>query len=178
MSNTTENEGTVEIKTTTKDYFGKTIVTYQRKNLNTKEVLGYHKALTTKRFDKKGNEIVEKIGVPTGQPIGVLVAIRDDTGEIKFGHSLCHEDDQYTFSKQRAVQIAKGRALKTHDALPSSMTKLAKEFVKRCETYFKEENLAIQVKHGRYMHDRTVTIEGVFTQEQFVEKKMAEIRAK
>ena len=78
-----------------------------------------------------------------GMPTGVVVATRNNEGKVVFGYAMCHPEEEIRFSKKRAVQIALGRALdeKTYP-VPNGLNKtLTPEFIKRCETYFKEKNL-------------------------------------
>ena len=85
----------------------------------------------------------KKVEVQT--PIGVVIAIRNDSGIVKFGWSSCDSKD--TFSKSKALEIAKARALKgSIKPIPTSLSGTATEaFVLRCEKYFDEGNLGMQV---------------------------------
>jgi hypothetical protein len=90
--------------------------------------------------DQNGNTI--SVG---GMPTGVILALRDENGVIRFGWSSCDNEDNFT--KKRGVAIAKSRALKgVNKPIPSSLSGIATtHFVERCETYFNEKDLSLDV---------------------------------
>lgn len=75
-----------------------------------------------------------------GVPNGVVIAMRNDEGVVKFGWSACVEGD--VFDKQIALDIAIARAKKGNDRpVPSSISHVVSHttFLKDCSNYFKEE---------------------------------------
>ena len=73
------------------------------------------------------------------QKVGCLVGVCVD-GVVHVGYSLCHPED--VFDKNRAKQIALGRAMKTGwKQYPASLKTDVEFFYKRCWRYFKEPEL-------------------------------------
>jgi hypothetical protein len=104
-----------------------------------------------------------------GMPIGVVVATRNDEGKVCFGYSMCDPYDYNRhFTKKRAIEMALGRALdeKVYP-IPNGLKKvLTPEFLKRCETYFKEEGLIaplIKTKSLSKVYLSNVTVNNVAT---------------
>lgn len=71
-------------------------------------------------------------------PIGIVLAVRNEQGEVKFGWSSCDKHD--TFNKKKAVQIALNRAKKGSKLpIPSTISDLIDEkFLQRVEKYFQQ----------------------------------------
>jgi hypothetical protein len=77
-----------------------------------------------------------------GNPTGLIVAFKDETGKIRFGWSSCNSSD--TFNKKLAKDIALARAKKgVQKPIPSSLSSLVcsptDNFMDRCKRYFKQE---------------------------------------
>lgn len=72
-----------------------------------------------------------------GKPVGCLVAVRRDDGDIVIEYSLCRKTDKYDKILGRNIAIA--RALKKNESqrtLPHSLRVDMKEFIARCERYY------------------------------------------
>ncbi len=76
-------------------------------------------------------------------PSGVVVVMRNDNNEIKFGWSLHRKDDGH-FIKSRGLNIAIGRAKNgTDELMPMTVARVLQDsnFIDRCKKYFKQNNL-------------------------------------
>ena len=73
-------------------------------------------------------------------PSGVVVVMRDGEN-IHVGWSLHRKDDETPFTKDRALQIAVGRAQTgTKELMPFTVRRILRssEFNTRCQKYFKQ----------------------------------------
>lgn len=88
-----------------------------------------------------------------GEPKGVIVATRNEQGEVCFGWAARSPNDSQAFKKKKAIEIALGRANSGRNKpVPSSLEDVATSyFMKRCEDYFQEDNLSLNAFH---MFDR------------------------
>lgn len=85
----------------------------------------------------------------SNDPNGVVVALRNDEGVVKFGWSACVEGD--VFDKQTGLDIAISRALKGNNRpVPSSISDVVANttFLKDCCKYFKEELKVVAFRNG------------------------------
>jgi len=87
----------------------------------------------------------------TQEPQGVLVATKDDNGQIQYGWSLCDKED--VFRKKRAMEQALGRAKKGSGCImPQSFKVLFKKgFADRCRSYFKTDDLPTPIMRSTRM---------------------------
>lgn len=88
------------------------------------------------------NVIHEYIYDKRRQLKGVWVAapIIDSSNKVSIGWSLCNKKLGDKFDKQRAFEIALGRACKASTAfLPMSLQEGYKFFTKRCRRYYKDK---------------------------------------
>lgn len=72
-----------------------------------------------------------------GKPVGCLVALKRDDGDIVIEYSLCRKTDKYDKTLGRNIAIA--RAMKNGDStrvLPHSLRVDMQEFIARCERYY------------------------------------------
>lgn len=89
----------------------------------------------------------------TKEPKGMLVAIKDEKGNIQYGWSLCDKKD--SFNKKRAKEMALGRAKRGHgNKMPHSFKSLFKEgFGDRCKSYFQTDEIPEPIMMKRKIHD-------------------------
>ena len=84
--------------------------------------------------------LVKYLRKKNGTPYGVLVAVKRPDGEVCVDFSLCNiKKDRFT--KQRALEIAYGRALNSKQSnrtIPSSISKDIDLFNKRVEKYYRK----------------------------------------
>ena len=74
-----------------------------------------------------------------GKPVGCLVAVKRDDGDIVIEYSLCRKTDKYDKTLGRNIAIA--RAMKLKDGqrtLPRSLRVEMQNFIARCERYYKK----------------------------------------
>lgn len=88
------------------------------------------------------NSLIKYLRKKDGRPYGVIVAVRRQDGEISVDYSLCNlKKDRFT--KQRALEIAFGRAMNSKKdeycdrTLPHSLVKEIDLFNKRAEKYYR-----------------------------------------
>jgi hypothetical protein len=88
------------------------------------------------------NTIVQYVRKSNGQPYGVIVAVRRPDGEVSVDFSLCNTKKD-KFSKERALEIAVGRALNSkkddgsNRLLPRSLYREVEAFNKRVSKYYR-----------------------------------------
>jgi hypothetical protein len=95
-------------------------------------------------------------------PNGVVVALRNNEGVVKFGWSACVEGD--VFDKQVALDIAISRALKGNDRpVPTSISDVVAltSFLKDCCNYFKEELKVVAFRNGEDGKKQTVLFSNI-----------------
>lgn len=81
-------------------------------------------------------EIIQYKRDKNNNPIGVVVAILNESNSFKIGWSKAAEGDHFT--KERGLQIARGRALKgTKAKLPADMKRLFEDVNVRAGKEFK-----------------------------------------
>jgi hypothetical protein len=79
-------------------------------------------------------------------PLGVVIALRDDNDVVQFGWASCNEGD--TFDKEFGLDIARARAFKGKGRpVPTSISDVVRHynFIEKCEKFFKEEGLSILI---------------------------------
>lgn len=85
--------------------------------------------------------LIQYIRKGHNRPVGCLVAVKREDGEVVIAYSLCRKGDK--FSKNLAKKIALGRAESwseqehLKDILPRSLYSSMSDFTKRAERYFK-----------------------------------------
>lgn len=89
------------------------------------------------------NSLIKYLRKNDGRPYGVLVAVKRTDGEISIDYSLCNLKKD-CFTKQRALEIAFGRAMNSKKdegcdrTLPHSLVKEMDLFNKRAERYYRK----------------------------------------
>ena len=88
---------------------------------------------------------------PKGEPKGVLIAKKAESGIVYFGYSLCCKEDK--FVKEKGIIIAMSRidkAIKNTDyhrhmlaSVPDSLKKILPSFIYKCTKYFKVEDVIV-----------------------------------
>jgi len=77
-------------------------------------------------------------------PLGVVIALRDDNDNVQFGWASCGKGD--VFDKEFALDVARARAFKGKNRpVPTSISDVVRhdDFMIRCEKFFKEEGLSV-----------------------------------
>lgn len=84
--------------------------------------------------------IIQYVRKNDGTPYGVIVAVRRPDGEVSVDFSLCNTKKD-KFSKERALEIALGRAMTAKDEcdriLPRSLYREMKKFNDRVVKYYR-----------------------------------------
>lgn len=81
--------------------------------------------------------VIQYLRNKKGVPYGVLVAVKNPDSRYRVGYSVCNRKDR--FSKQRALEIAIGRAEVCSDLgpTPHDVAKNLGNFKDRCDKYYK-----------------------------------------
>ena len=75
---------------------------------------------------------------------GLLLAQKNEDGEIVIGWALCKQKDYRAYNKEFAFLVAADRIEKMDSArFPDSMRKFVHEFAQRCQRYFRAEKYVI-----------------------------------
>jgi hypothetical protein len=91
-------------------------------------------------------EIIRYHRKENNRPTGVVVVLRDNNGDVKFGWSSCQKGD--VFDKEIALDIARARAMKGNNRpIPTDISDVVRYngFMERCESYFKETGLSVNI---------------------------------
>ena len=107
------------------------------------ELVEYVRRGGNKRFRKVNGR--RKQGTSGGNKVGVFVAVKDDSGEVNIGWSLCHKKSGDAFDPLFGYNVASGRAKrgKTKTPIAKSLIKKADQFKGRVARYFKTDNIKI-----------------------------------
>jgi hypothetical protein len=74
-----------------------------------------------------------------GKPVGCLVAVKREDGEIVIEYSLCRKTDKYDKILGRNIAIARAKKSKDGErTLPQSLRVEMQDFIKRCERYYQK----------------------------------------
>ena len=103
------------------------------------------------RWGKPVTEITQKV-VKNNKSKAMFVAAKVDN-DVLIGYSMCHPRDNW--DKFTAIEIAFDRAYAWHRSkrdwkIPHSLHADFVKFVKRCQRYFKDANIAIRLSGQEY----------------------------
>ena len=71
-----------------------------------------------------------------GNPLGCVVARKDEQGDIHIGFSLCNKKDTFCKEKGRSIAIARSYHMGANTTVPDTLVPTVNHMIERAHKYF------------------------------------------